>query len=101
MGRNQGESWQDYAGRLEVENADLRERVATLEDMVNRLLKRVDELERAGKRQASPFSKGDPKEKPKKPGRKKGGKCGMKYVIEFTKDFKRFMFFRIKINSNF
>ena len=74
MGRNQGESWQDYAGRLEVENADLRERVATLEDMVNRLLKRVDELERAGKRQASPFSKGDPKEKPKKPGRKKGGK---------------------------
>lgn len=76
MGRKQDESWRDYAGRLEVENADLRERVATLEDMVNRLLKRVDELERAGKRQASPFSKGDPKEKPKKPGRKKGGKGG-------------------------
>ena len=41
--------------RLEAENAKLRKLLA--------------EAERAGKRQAAPFSTGDPKEKPKKPGR--------------------------------
>jgi len=51
---------------------ELEARVAELEDLVKRLLKRVDELERAGKRQAAPFSKGPPKKKPKKPGRKRG-----------------------------
>jgi transposase len=34
--------------------------------------KRIDELTRAGKRQASPFSKGKPKQNPKRPGRKPG-----------------------------
>lgn len=74
--RKKDESWQDCAERLEAENAALRRKVASLEDMVQRLLKRVDELERKGKRQAAPFSKGDPKKKPKRPGRKKGGKKG-------------------------
>jgi transposase len=76
VAREQGESWKGYAGRLEAENAALRERVATLEAQVKSLLKRVDELTRAGKRQASPFSKGDPKKRPKRPGRKKGKKHG-------------------------
>ncbi len=44
--------------RLEQENSDLR--------------KRLQEAERAAKRQAAPFSKGDPKKDPKKPGRKPG-----------------------------
>jgi len=50
--------------------------IASLEETIERLLRRVDELERAGKRQASPFGKGDPKKEPKKPGRKKGGEGG-------------------------
>jgi transposase len=48
---------------------ELSKRVADLE-------KRLDEKERASKRQAAPFSKGDPAAKPKKPGRKAGAKHG-------------------------
>jgi transposase len=51
------------------EIAELKKRVADLE-------KRLDEKERAGKRQAGPFSKGPPKDRPKKPGRKSGHKHG-------------------------
>ena len=40
-------------------------------DIAN-LIRRVEELERAGKRQASPFSKGEPKERPKDSGQKEG-----------------------------
>jgi transposase len=48
---------------------ELKKRVADLE-------KRLDDKERAGKRQAAPFSKGPPVENPKKPGRKTGDKHG-------------------------
>lgn len=48
---------------------DLKKRVAELE-------KRVEESQRAGKRQAAPFSKGPPEENPKKPGRKVGKQHG-------------------------
>lgn len=47
-----------------------------LRDLVAQLQKRIDELERAAKRQAAPFSKGEPKKRPKKPGRKKGDQHG-------------------------
>src|SRR5436190_11648536 len=36
----------------------------------------IEELRRAGKRQAGPFSKGPPKPKPKRPGRKPGDDYG-------------------------
>lgn len=49
--------------------AELRQRVTDLE-------RRLDEQERAGKRQAAPFAKGDPKQRPKKPGRKAGEQHG-------------------------
>lgn len=80
------------------------DRVGELEAMVSRLLERVSGLEaelaerdaqvaerdarivesekllgesrRAGKRQAAPFSKGDPIEEPERPGRKPGGRHG-------------------------
>jgi transposase len=62
--------------QLVVENQQLREQVARLEQLVRDLQKRLDESERAGKRQAAPFSKGKPKANPKKPGRKKGEEHG-------------------------
>ena len=65
--------------RLRVENAALRQRVAELEEVVaqlkaelERLKGQLEEAERAGKRQAAPFSKGSPKVNPKRPGRKAG-----------------------------
>jgi transposase len=48
---------------------ELRKRVAELE-------RRLDEKDRAAKRQAGPFSKGPPKDQSKKPGRKSGKKHG-------------------------
>ncbi|MCO5164843.1 MAG: transposase [Planctomycetes bacterium] len=59
------------------DNCDrLTAKLKSLEETVDRLLKRIEELERAGKRQADPFSKGDPKKSPKRPGRKPGGEYG-------------------------
>jgi transposase len=48
---------------------ELKQRVADLE-------KRLDDQERAGKRQAAPFAKGPPQDQPKKPGRKTGRQHG-------------------------
>jgi transposase len=65
--------------RLRAENAALRQRVTELEEEVaqlkaelERLRSQLEEAERAGKRQAAPFSKGPPKANPKRPGRKVG-----------------------------
>lgn len=62
--------------QLLLENQQLRERNARLEQLVRELQNRIEELERAAKRQAAPFSKGEPKKRPKKPGRKTGDKHG-------------------------
>src|SRR4051812_28068506 len=62
--------------QLTLDNQQLRERNARLEETVRELLRRIEELERSAKRQAAPFSKGQPKAKPKKPGRKAGEKHG-------------------------
>jgi transposase len=58
--------------QLLLENRQLRELVAQLQQTVRELEKRLAESERSAKRQAAPFSKGEPKRNPKKPGRKKG-----------------------------
>ncbi len=55
--------------QLLLENQQLREQIAVLQN-------RLEELERSGKRQAAPFSKGPPNADPKKPGRKKGKQHG-------------------------
>jgi transposase len=55
--------------RLRAENARLLERVRTLEA-------RVEELRRASKRQAAPFSRGEPKRDPGRGGRRPGAEYG-------------------------
>jgi transposase len=56
----------------------LQRRVAELEAHVARLTGLLELQQRAGKRQAAPFSKGPPKPKPKKTGRKPGEDYGTK-----------------------
>jgi len=67
-----------YADLL-AENQRLRQLVAEqqrtieqLQQTIRQLQERLDAAERAGQRQAAPFSKGPPKKRPKKPGRKSG-----------------------------
>ena len=66
-------------GRLRAENQELRRekaalerRVAHLEADLQALKELLDTTQRRGKRQATPFSKGEPKAVPKTPGRKAG-----------------------------
>ena len=56
--------------------AERDRRIADLEKRLADLEKRSDEKGRASKRQAAPFSKGDPSSTPKKPGRKAGDEHG-------------------------
>jgi transposase len=51
-------------------------RIKALEAEVARLRRKVDELARAGKRRAAPFSNGVPRRNPKRPGRKPGKAYG-------------------------
>jgi transposase len=67
------------------ENSELRQRVAELERQLeeqirrnSKLEQRNEELQRRGKRQAAPFSKGDPSANPKPPGRKAGDRYGQR-----------------------
>jgi transposase len=55
--------------RLEDENARLREEI-------ERLQKELEASQRAARRQAAPFSRGEPKSHPKSPGRKPGARYG-------------------------
>jgi transposase len=78
------------------ENSRLRQQAARQEQQVERLermaadqqrqieeLKRlVEELRRRGKRQAAPFSKGEPMARPLRPGRKPGSEYGHQAVRE-------------------
>ncbi|MGH6690724.1 MAG: IS66 family transposase [Gammaproteobacteria bacterium] len=77
-----------YAELLE-ENAELRRQVATLVEIVvgqqrhiEQLERQIDELRGQSKRQAAPFSKGEPKAKPRRPGRKPGSEYGRQAVRE-------------------
>jgi len=56
----------------------LQRRVHDLKAEIERLRHQLDEATRAGKRQAAPFAKGQPKLNPRKPGRKPGKDYGTK-----------------------
>jgi transposase len=70
----------DRVERLERKLGARDERVAELEARIAELEKALEAAQRAEKRQAAPFSKGDPKADPKKPGRKPGSKYGRQGV---------------------
>jgi len=67
------------------ENSELRQQVAEQKRQLEKQERRIAQLEkiieglrRGGKRQAGPFSKGEPKSDPQKPGRKPGEKYGQR-----------------------
>jgi transposase len=64
--------------RLRVENERLRAENERLSERVRSLEARVEELRRASKRQAAPFSRGEPKRDPRRGGRRSGEDYGRK-----------------------
>lgn len=64
--------------QLETQRAQLAQRLDRLEVENQRLRAALEEAQRAGKRQAAPFARGEPKAQPKKPGRKPGAAYGRK-----------------------
>ena len=62
--------------RLEGVIATLNETLVAREARIAELEELLEDSRRSGKRQASPFSKGDPAEEPKRPGRKSGKQHG-------------------------
>ena len=64
--------------RLKTENAAKDRRIERLQAEVARLQAALAASERAGKRQAAPFSKGRPRAHPRRPGRKPGAAYGRK-----------------------
>lgn len=60
------------------ENSELRGRIAEQERRIGQLEKIIEELRRGGKRQAAPFSKGEPKSHPQRPGRKPAERYGQR-----------------------
>ena len=61
---------------LRAENGELRAENGRLKGRVRELEGKVEELRRAAKRQAAPFSRGEPKSRPRRSGRKPGGEYG-------------------------
>jgi transposase len=64
--------------RLKAENDRLRKRVEALEQQLQKLSEALEKSLRAEKRQAAPFSKGEPEAEPRVPGRKSGVAYGRK-----------------------
>jgi transposase len=60
------------------ELAEIRRELTLLREENAKLREALQRAQRAGKRQASPFSKGEPKNEPKTPGRKPGSDYGKK-----------------------
>jgi transposase len=64
--------WAAAVADLRAEVAELRAVLAARDQRITELEKLLEEARRAGKRQAAPFSKGDPKPEPARSGRKSG-----------------------------
>lgn len=66
----------DRVGELQARVVDLEAQVAERDARIVELEKLLGDSRRAGKRQAAPFSKGDPKDEPSRPGRRSGERHG-------------------------
>ena len=64
------------AEKLAEENERLKSEIESLKAEIERLRRLLEEALRAGKRQAAPFSRREPKAHPQKPGRKAGERYG-------------------------
>lgn len=74
--RQEVERLENEAERLEQENERLQEELKRIKEENQRLRKHLEAAQRAAKRQAAPFSRGQPKSHPKPPGRKPGAAYG-------------------------
>ena len=70
----------DRIQQLEKKVADLEAALADRDRRIAELEHQLEEARRAGKRQAAPFSRGEPKKDPKRPGRKPGSRYGRQAV---------------------
>ena len=71
-----GRPKQSEQAEWQRENENLRRENERLRQENERLREQLEQALRAGKRQAAPFSRGEPKAKPKRPGRKPGQRYG-------------------------
>ena len=77
--RKEAERLQRESERLRKESERLQEEKQRLEDELKRLRGELETAQRAAKRQAAPFSRGQPKSNPRPPGRKSGAAHGHHY----------------------
>jgi len=73
---NEIASLRELLERNTAELTKLNERLARRDARIVELERLLQESRRSGKRQAAPFSKGDPKEEPARPGRRSGDAHG-------------------------
>jgi transposase len=78
MNPGQESSGNPSVEELIKENQTLREQLNKAQAEIERLRKALEEALRSLKRQAAPFSKGQPKSNPKRPGRKSGSDYGQR-----------------------
>src|SRR5437762_12417272 len=76
--RRENERLQRDNQRIEKENQRIEKEKNRLREERDRLKQELDLARRASKRQAAPFSKGEPKTDPRRPGRKPGVRYGRK-----------------------
>ena len=74
--QEQNQRLQEQKQRLEEQKQRLEEQKQRLEDELKKVRKELEGAQRAAKRQAAPFSRGQPKSDPKPPGRKSGAAHG-------------------------
>jgi len=77
--QKESERFQKESERLQKESERLQQEKQRLEDEIKRLRKELEAAQRAAKRQAAPFSRGQPKSDPIPAGRKSGAAHGPHY----------------------
>jgi transposase len=74
--RRRNEQLEREKAGLAQDKERLEQERQRLQDEINRLRKELETAQRASRRQAAPFSRGNPKSQPRRPGRKSGSAHG-------------------------